>query len=767
MPMTSPSIPRAAVLLSVALFATQPAMASPKRGEVKDRQGNIIGILAGEGRSDVPGKGAPAAPEPSVVTLPDPDTAVREDKAVARAVTPLGGNDTWPMFQGNARHTGFVPIDLNPAQFSLRWQQDIGGADAVNPVAAGDGKVFVSLLLYFDNVPSFFALDATDGHTLWSKNFGDVFSVNPPSYAYGKAYIQTGNHGSDTWLRAFDGATGAVVFQAPHQAQWERYFAPTIHDGKVYVNGGYYGGMYAFDATDGAQLWFADLPQYDQWTPAVDDTRAYSYVGEYQPGLYVRDRATGGAAGFIADPNFDWNGWSMNLAPVLGDQNDVFAIHDGRLISFNTANNTIRFELPGPYTGQPSYNAGRIYAVKSGRLVVLDEMTGAEIWAWTPPVGVIVAPMILTRTHLLASTAQQVYAVDLATHQHVWSYPASGHLALADDTLYIASADGMLRAINAPGVRLSASLLAVDGSAGPSSNGNGVFEAGETVSVAPSWRNDYAVPQAFTGTASDFGGPGAPGNPFYTIADATASYGTVANGGTGSCTATADCYSLGISVPATRPATHWDAQFDEEIAPQALAATKTWVLHVGDSFPDVPRASGFYRFVETVLHRNVTGGCTVSNYCPAASATREQMAVFVLTSKEGSGYAPPACGAPMFSDVPASSPFCRWIEELARRGVVTGCGGGAFCPTAAVTREQMAVFVLATKEPGFVPPACGAPMFSDVPASSPYCRWIEELARRGVVTGCGGGAYCPTAAVTREQMAVFLSATFGLRLYGP
>jgi hypothetical protein len=57
-------------------------------------------------------------------------------------------------------------------------------------------------------------------------------------------------------------------------------------------------------------------------------------------------------------------------------------------------------------------------------------------------------------------------------------------------------------------------------------------------------------------------------------------------------------------------------------------------------------------------------------------------------------------------------------------------------------------------------------MFTDVPASSPFCRWIEELARRGVVTGCGANTYCPTDPVTREQMGVFLSATFGLALYG-
>jgi hypothetical protein len=80
----------------------------------------------------------------------------------------------------------------------------------------------------------------------------------------------------------------------------------------------------------------------------------------------------------------------------------------------------------------------------------------------------------------------------------------------------------------------------------------------------------------------------------------------------------------------------------------------------------------------------------------------------------------------------------------------------------------MAPFVLVAKEgAAYAPPGCGTPLFADVPASSPFCRWIEELARRGVVTGCGGGSYCPSQPVTREQMSVFLTVTFGLTLYGP
>jgi hypothetical protein len=54
-----------------------------------------------------------------------------------------------------------------------------------------------------------------------------------------------------------------------------------------------------------------------------------------------------------------------------------------------------------------------------------------------------------------------------------------------------------------------------------------------------------------------------------------------------------------------------------------------------------------------------------------------------------------------------------------------------------------------------------------VPCSSPFAIWVNEIASRGITAGCGGGNFCPTDPVTREQMAVFLTATFGLTIYGP
>jgi hypothetical protein len=291
------------------------------------------------------------------------------------------------------------------------------------------------------------------------------------------------------------------------------------------------------------------------------------------------------------------------------------------------------------------------------------------------------------------------------------------------------------------------------------SDGNGVLERCEAVQVEPAWWNQTGALQAFTGAAFISGPPGGE----YVTHDGTGQYGSVPDGVAQRCT---DCYVVSACA-AARPLTHWDATMTERLIPDAQGQTAAWRLHVGESFQDVPRASLFYRSVETVLHHGITAGCSGTTFCPGAATTREQMAVFVLLAREGAGYLPSACTSPVFADVPATSPFCRWIEELARRGVAAGCGGGNYCPDAAVTREQMAVFVLRTLDPALDPPACTTPVFADVPASSPFCRWIEELARRGVVAGCGGGNYCPANPVTREQMAVFLTGTFALTLYGP
>ncbi len=307
--------------------------------------------------------------------------------------------------------------------------------------------------------------------------------------------------------------------------------------------------------------------------------------------------------------------------------------------------------------------------------------------------------------------------------------------------------------------------------AGSGSNVNGVLEPGETVQVAPVWMNTLTSPQSFGGTASNLTGPAGPA---YTIDDSAAGYGTVAAGASADCIdSPGGCYLMTVS--GSRPVQHWDATFTETLSASTTPAqpaiiglpVKTWTLHVGESFPDVPTSNSFYAFVENLFHNGVTGGCGGSDYCPGNSVTRAQMAVFLMKSKLGAAEIPPPATGIVFADVPASNPFAAFIEQLAHFGITGGCGGGNYCPNNPVTRAQMAAFLMKAQHgSAYVPPACTG-VFPDVTCPSQFADWIEQLHAEGITAGCGGGDYCPNSPNTRGQMAVFLVKTFGLLLYGP
>jgi S-layer homology domain len=178
----------------------------------------------------------------------------------------------------------------------------------------------------------------------------------------------------------------------------------------------------------------------------------------------------------------------------------------------------------------------------------------------------------------------------------------------------------------------------------------------------------------------------------------------------------------------------------------------------------VPAADPFHDAIHTVAANGITAGCGGGDFCPDAAISRAQMAVFLLKSKHGADYAPPAATGTVFGDVPANGFAAAWIEEISAEGIAAGCGGGKYCPNASVTRAQMAVLLLKSELGStYVPPAATGTVFADVPAGAFAAAWIEDLAARGITSGCGGGHYCPASVSTRAQMAVFLVSTFGLQ----
>ncbi len=290
------------------------------------------------------------------------------------------------------------------------------------------------------------------------------------------------------------------------------------------------------------------------------------------------------------------------------------------------------------------------------------------------------------------------------------------------------------------------------------SNANGVLEPGEQVRVVPAWHNAATTAISATGAASALAGPA---GATYTLLDAAAAYGTLAAGGDGA--ATADPYGLGLDDPATRPAAHWDLTFTETMS---TGASKSWTVHVGRSFADVAPGDFAYRFIETIFHNGVTSGCGAAGYCPQGTLTRAEMAVLLMRAEHGSTWAPPASTGSVFGDVPIDYWAGDFIEALAAEGVTSGCGGGSYCPENPITRAEMAVFLMKAEHgTGWTPPAATGTLFGDVPAGYWAGAYIEALAAEGVTSGCGGGNYCPESTITRAEMAVFLTKTFGLTLH--
>ena len=221
-----------------------------------------------------------------------------------------------------------------------------------------------------------------------------------------------------------------------------------------------------------------------------------------------------------------------------------------------------------------------------------------------------------------------------------------------------------------------------------------------------------------------------------------------------------DDHTLQSTSPALAPGTVNDLVVT---TPDGTTGTllKAWVA----DFLDVPGNQQFYTFVTTLVSNAITAGVGGGNYGVDQPTLRQQMAVFLMKARHGLCFVPPPCTTQVFTDVPCSSNFAPWINELVAEGITGGCGNGStYCPTDPVKRQQMAVLLLRTLQGvGYTPPACVTATFGDVPCDSPFAPWIYDLVARSITGGCGGGNYCPADPATRGQMAVFVVKTFSLQ----
>ena len=183
------------------------------------------------------------------------------------------------------------------------------------------------------------------------------------------------------------------------------------------------------------------------------------------------------------------------------------------------------------------------------------------------------------------------------------------------------------------------------------------------------------------------------------------------------------------------PVSFADAGSYDVIVTDACTSATSDSASLAVEFADVPTSSPFHADILTIATEGITSGCGGGNFCPTSPVRRDQMAVFLLKSEHGASYLPPACSG-VFADVPCPSAFADWIEQLAAEHVTSGCGNGNYCPDSSVTRAQMAVFLLKTSLGSSYSPPPATGIFGDVPIGSFAADFIEDLYHRNITGGC-------------------------------
>jgi hypothetical protein len=177
----------------------------------------------------------------------------------------------------------------------------------------------------------------------------------------------------------------------------------------------------------------------------------------------------------------------------------------------------------------------------------------------------------------------------------------------------------------------------------------------------------------------------------------------------------------------------------------------------------------YYSWIQNLAEAGLTKGCGSNlltgkiEYCPNASVTRAELAVFLLRGREGSNYIPPTPdGSAPFIDI--SGHWAEaWIETLYDEGLAHGYEDQTYRPNSPVTRAEMAAFILmANHDASYSPPPLIGGAFNDI--SDHWAEaWIEQLKEDGIVSGYPDGSYRPEETIRRSEIAVYVLRGFDLQ----
>lgn len=202
------------------------------------------------------------------------------------------------------------------------------------------------------------------------------------------------------------------------------------------------------------------------------------------------------------------------------------------------------------------------------------------------------------------------------------------------------------------------------------------------------------------------------------------------------------------------PAVHPTAAGHRYIADRILSVLPDTAL----SFEDVPEGAWYYMDVAACYYRGLMVGVSDTRFAPNLPVDRAMVAAIVHRIAGE----PAAAGADMpFRDVPSDTYYTQSVAWAYHAGVVNGCSADTFCPTQAISRQDLAAILYryvclagAADETQSEDSLSG---FADAGAVSGYARaalaWAVE---NGILYGKDGNLLDPQGTATRAECAALL-----------
>jgi outer membrane protein assembly factor BamB len=311
----------------------------------------------------------------------------------------------------------------------------------VKPVISGNGAVFVSA-----GPNSIYRLDEATGAQVWTLDLSSIglYATGSLAYANGTVYVPGFKSYPQSVVRGLDAKTGAFKTDSPFFGGQFLHLnsAVVFQDELFYTQGSSGGAVYKYSLPSGASAWTSAGVYSDHYvnqTPAVD--KDYVYYSD-NSGLLIYDKMTGALVADVAGPVYSPTVLQYPVAPVIASSGHVL-INEGqngaRIAAVDPVTKTFVWRSGTSYSfQQPVVSGSTVYVVYTGasfnRIHALSDVDGSLLWSWGIPLSdltPLIGNLIVCDNLLFVSSEQNVYAIDLKTHQTVWTYPAYGSLSIS------------------------------------------------------------------------------------------------------------------------------------------------------------------------------------------------------------------------------------------------------------------------------------------------------------------------------------------------